>query len=271
MSFSLLERPTHSTTGYSLSLTLTTVPPSHPFSALSLGSQQCLWLAQTPEQWFSTSATFGIFPEVYTNLGAQGKSQINEVSTSKFGAGRQASSRWLLHAAKVDNSRSRRPVPSQPGTSLGPQTYTSPVAQMAKTACSARDPSWIPGWGRSPGEGNGYPLHSLAWRIPWIEKPVRGPWGHEESETSEWLALSLSTTLGHKPEEGCWVRSLFRQEGPEWWRVWPPTEGHLQRTPSQVLKIPKVLSGVRSNDSVLFSLHCYQTVWAREKEKWISA
>ena len=203
MSFSLLERSTHSTTGYSLSLNFTTILPSHPFSALSLGSQQCLWLAQTPEQWFSTSATFGTFPEVYTNLGAQGKSQINEVSISKFRAGRQASSRWLLHAAKVDNSCSRRPVPSQPGTSLGPQTYTSPVAQMAKTACSTRDPSSIPGWGRSRGEGNGYPLHSLAWRIPWIEKPVRLPsMGSWRVGDTERLALSLSTTLGHKPELG---------------------------------------------------------------------
>ena len=27
------------------------------------------------------------------------------------------------------------------------------------------DPGLIPGWGRSPGEGNGYPLQYLAWRI----------------------------------------------------------------------------------------------------------
>ena len=29
---------------------------------------------------------------------------------------------------------------------------------MVKTACNARDPGSIPGSGRSPGEGNGYPL-----------------------------------------------------------------------------------------------------------------
>ena len=28
-----------------------------------------------------------------------------------------------------------------------------------------------PGSGRSPGEGNGNPLHILAWRIPWTEEP----------------------------------------------------------------------------------------------------
>ena len=77
-----------------------------------------------------------------------------------------------------------------------------------ESACNAGDPSWIPGLGRSAGEGIGYPLlcswaslvaqlvksgsasacgvgdlgsilekgkatHSsiLAWRIPWIEEP----------------------------------------------------------------------------------------------------
>ena len=31
----------------------------------------------------------------------------------------------------------------------------------------------IPGLGRSPGEGNGNPLHTLAWKIPWTEDPSR--------------------------------------------------------------------------------------------------
>ena len=29
----------------------------------------------------------------------------------------------------------------------------------------------IPGLGRSLGEGNGNPLSTLAWRIPWTEEP----------------------------------------------------------------------------------------------------
>ena len=29
----------------------------------------------------------------------------------------------------------------------------------------------IPGSGRSPGKGNGYPSSILAWRIPWTEEP----------------------------------------------------------------------------------------------------
>ena len=30
---------------------------------------------------------------------------------------------------------------------------------------------WIPRLGRYPGEGNGNPLHTLAWRISWTEEP----------------------------------------------------------------------------------------------------
>ena len=40
-----------------------------------------------------------------------------------------------------------------------------------ESGCSEGDPGSVPGLGRSPGEGNGYPLHILAWRIPWTEEP----------------------------------------------------------------------------------------------------
>ena len=36
-----------------------------------------------------------------------------------------------------------------------------------ESACNAGDPGLIPELGRSAGEGIGYPLHILAWRIPW--------------------------------------------------------------------------------------------------------
>ena len=47
------------------------------------------------------------------------------------------------------------------------------VTQMVKkSACNVGDPGLIPGWGRLPGEGNGYPNFSiLVWRIPWTKKP----------------------------------------------------------------------------------------------------
>ena len=36
---------------------------------------------------------------------------------------------------------------------------------------NARDSSLFPGLGKSLGEGNGNPLHILAWEIPWTEEP----------------------------------------------------------------------------------------------------
>ena len=36
-----------------------------------------------------------------------------------------------------------------------------------ESICSVRDLDLIPGLGRSPGEGKGYPLQILVWRIPW--------------------------------------------------------------------------------------------------------
>ena len=50
-----------------------------------------------------------------------------------------------------------------------------------ESACNAEDLSSIPGLGRSPGEGKGYPLSILAWRIPWTVYS----WGHKESDTIE--------------------------------------------------------------------------------------
>ena len=40
-----------------------------------------------------------------------------------------------------------------------------------QSACNAGDPVSIPGLRRSPGQGNGYPLHIPARKIPWTEKP----------------------------------------------------------------------------------------------------
>ena len=42
-----------------------------------------------------------------------------------------------------------------------------------ESTCNAGDLDSIPGLGRSPGEGNGYPLQYLAWRIPRTEEANR--------------------------------------------------------------------------------------------------
>ena len=49
------------------------------------------------------------------------------------------------------------------------------VAQLVKNlpanAGDEKDLGSIPGWGRSPGEGNGNHSSILAWKISWVEEP----------------------------------------------------------------------------------------------------
>ncbi|CAI9176136.1 unnamed protein product [Rangifer tarandus platyrhynchus] len=56
-----------------------------------------------------------------------------------------------------------------------------------ESTCNVGDLGSIPGLGRSPGEGKGYPLRYSCRRIPWTEESLAGysPWGHEESNTTE--------------------------------------------------------------------------------------
>ena len=58
-----------------------------------------------------------------------------------------------------------------------------------ESACNVGDLGSIPGWGRSPGEGKGYPLQYSG-----LENSMDSPWGHKESGTTE--RLSLSAILG---------------------------------------------------------------------------
>ena len=55
-------------------------------------------------------------------------------------------------------------------------THTPKVALVVKNpfanAGDLRDVGSILGSGRSPGGGHGNPLHILAWRSPWTEKPT---------------------------------------------------------------------------------------------------
>ena len=39
------------------------------------------------------------------------------------------------------------------------------------SACNAGDEGFIPGLGRSPGEGNGNHSSIPAWKVPWTEEP----------------------------------------------------------------------------------------------------
>ena len=60
-----------------------------------------------------------------------------------------------------------------------------------ESAFSAGDPGSIPGLRRSPGKGNGYPLHYSG-----LENSMYyiSPQGHKESDTTEQHSLSLSNS-----------------------------------------------------------------------------
>ena len=62
-----------------------------------------------------------------------------------------------------------------------------------ESACNVGDPGLSPGSGRSPGEGNGYPLQHFRLEIPHGQRSLVGfsPWGPKESDITEWLTLSL--------------------------------------------------------------------------------
>ena len=43
-------------------------------------------------------------------------------------------------------------------------------SDIKESSCSVGDPGFIPGSGRSPGDGNGNPRQYSCLRIPWTEK-----------------------------------------------------------------------------------------------------
>ena len=56
-------------------------------------------------------------------------------------------------------TKKQLPLPPQPSFPYG--------SAGKESTCDVEDLGSVPGWGRSPGEGKGYPLHILAWRIQW--------------------------------------------------------------------------------------------------------
>ena len=66
---------------------------------------------------------------------------------------------------------------------------------VKESACSARDPSSIPGSGRSPGEGKAYPLQYSGLENS-MDCTVHG--GHKESVMTERLSFSLLIDISYK-------------------------------------------------------------------------
>ena len=74
-------------------------------------------------------------------------------------------------------------------------TGGSVVKSLPANAEDTEDTGSITGSGRSPGKGNGNPLQFSCLKNP-MDRGVwwatYSPWGHKESDTTEWLTLSLS-------------------------------------------------------------------------------
>ena len=83
------------------------------------------------------------------------------------------------------------------------------------SACSAGDPGLIPGSGRSPGEGNGYPRQYSCLENLQGQRSLEGysPWGHKELDTTEQL-LSLFLRGSSSCPHLC---PSLRFLAPAWW------------------------------------------------------
>ena len=80
--------------------------------------------------------------------------------------------------------------------SQGAVAVKNPPANAGDT----RDPDSIPGWGRSPGEGNGNPLQCY---LPGKSHGQRNlvdcsPWGHKESDKTERLHFHFLALKNNK-------------------------------------------------------------------------
>ena len=71
------------------------------------------------------------------------------------------------------------------------------------------DLDWIPGLGRSPEKGKGYPL--IFW--PGEFHALYSPWGCKESDTAEWLSL-------HKAFKNKLVKEMASEPDFERWMWW---------------------------------------------------
>ena len=65
------------------------------------------------------------------------------------------------------------------------------IKNKKESACNVGDPGSIPGLGRSPGKGNGYPLQYSCLENPHGQRCLMGysPWGRKESDRTEYVCI----------------------------------------------------------------------------------
>ena len=148
MSFSLLERPTHSTTGYSLSLTLTTVPPSHP----SLHSARA---ASNASGWHRLQSS-GSQPRLHLGF----------------------SQKFILILGLRANPRSMKSAP--PNSGQGDRRHPGDCYMQPRLTTAAPEgqshPNLVPVWGHKP-----ILLQWLRWqRLPAVQETRGRSLGEED-------------------------------------------------------------------------------------------
>ena len=87
------------------------------------------------------------------------------------------------------------------GTTIQSQKYELCGSDGKGSICNVGDPSSVPGSGKPPREGNGYPLQYSChgqWRLAGCS-----PWGHKESDMTEQLThTDTNYTLHQKGRMG---------------------------------------------------------------------
>ena len=71
------------------------------------------------------------------------------------------------------------------------------ISAGKESICSAGDPGSVPGLGRSPGEGIGYPLQNSCLESPHEQRSLAGYslWGHKELDTTERVSKAQHVAL----------------------------------------------------------------------------
>ena len=86
-----------------------------------------------------------------------------------------------MKAVAFSRMKAVAPVESDEGTQRAQKGF--PYSSVSKeSACNAGDLGSIPGWGRSPGGGNGNPLQYSCLENPHGQRSLAGynPWGPHE-------------------------------------------------------------------------------------------
>ena len=86
-----------------------------------------------------------------------------------------------MKAVAFSRMKAVAPVESDEGTQRAQKGF--PYSSVSKeSACNAGDLGSIPGWGRSPGGGNGKPLQYSCLENPHGQRSLAGynPWGPQE-------------------------------------------------------------------------------------------